>query len=163
MTQLFNLPPKQGLYDPELEKDACGVGFIAHIKGKPSHQMVLDADQILQAMDHRGACGCESNTGDGSGILTGLPHKFLKKVAQRDLGVELPPPDQFTAGLVFLPRDPRERAFCKETVERLVVEAGQHLIGWRDVPQDTAGADIGPTAQNSEPFIEQLFVAAADG
>ncbi|XZE55247.1 glutamate synthase large subunit [Planctomycetaceae bacterium SH139] len=163
MTQLYNLPPKQGLYDPELEKDACGVGFIAHIKGKPSHQMVLDADQILQAMDHRGACGCEPNTGDGSGILTGLPHKFLQKVAERDLGVELPPPDQFTAGLVFLPRDPQERAFCKETVERLIVEAGQQLIGWRDVPQDTAGADIGPTAQNSEPFIEQLFIAAANG
>ena len=90
MKKQFHLPPAQGLYDPELEKDACGVGFIAHIKGVPSHQNVLVADQILQAMDHRGACGCEPNTGDGSGIMCGLPHKFLAKVAQQDLGVELP-------------------------------------------------------------------------
>ena len=98
MNKQFHLPAAQGLYDPELEKDACGVGFIAHIKGVPSHQNVLDADQILQAMDHRGACGCESNTGDGSGIMCGLPHKFLAKVAKQDLGVELPGPGRFAAG-----------------------------------------------------------------
>ena len=108
MKNLFHLPPAQGLYDPEFEKDACGVGFIAHIKGVPSHQNVIDADQILQAMDHRGACGCEPNTGDGSGIMCGLPHKFLSKVAQQDLGVELPGPGRFAAGLVFLPRDEKE-------------------------------------------------------
>ncbi len=90
MKNLFHLPPAQGLYDPEFEKDACGVGFIAHIKGVPSHQNVIDADTILQNMDHRGACGCEPNTGDGSGIMCGLPHKFLRKVAKQDLGVELP-------------------------------------------------------------------------
>jgi glutamate synthase (NADPH/NADH) large chain len=160
---LLHLPPKQGLYDPALEKDSCGVGFIAHIKGTPSHQNVLDADQILQAMDHRGACGCEPNTGDGSGIMCGLPHKFLAKVAQRDLGVELPPPGRFAAGLVFLPRDAREREICKETIQRLIVEAGQTLIGWRDVPQETELADVGPTARNSEPVIEMLFVGAAEG
>lgn len=163
MKKQFHLPPAQGLYDPELEKDACGVGFIAHIKGVPSHQNVLDADQILQAMDHRGACGCESNTGDGSGIMCGLPHKFLAKVAQQDLGVELPNPGRFAAGLVFLPEDESERAFCKETIQKLVTDAGQLLIGWRDVPQMADFADIGPTARTSEPRIEQLFVGAEDG
>ncbi|WP_146459197.1 glutamate synthase large subunit [Rubripirellula tenax] len=162
-TPLFHLPPAQGLYDPEFEKDACGVGFIAHIKGVPSHQNVIDADTILQNMDHRGACGCETNTGDGSGIMCGLPHKFLRKVAKRDLGVELPEPGQFAAGLVFLPQDEAERAECKSTIESLIAEAGQKLIGWRDVPQMTDIADIGPTARASEPYIEQLFVEASDG
>ncbi|MAI69902.1 MAG: glutamate synthase large subunit [Rhodopirellula sp.] len=163
MKKPFHLPPAQGLYDPELEKDACGVGFIAHIKGVPSHQNVLDADQILQAMDHRGACGCEPNTGDGSGIMCGLPHKFLAKIAKQDLGVELPAPGRFAAGLVFLPDDDGERTLCKQTIQKLVTDAGQQLIGWRDVPQMADLADIGPTARASEPRIEQLFVGAEDG
>jgi len=164
MSQQFHLPAKQGLYDPEFEKDACGVGFIAQIKGVPSHQIVLDADTILRNMDHRGACGCETNTGDGSGILCGLPHEFLSKVARRDLGVaELPEPGRYAAGLVFLPTDPEERETCRETVNRLIRETGQQLIGWRDVPQETDAADIGPTARNSEPVIQMLFVGAADG
>ncbi len=163
MNNLFHLPPAQGLYDPEQEKDACGVGFIAHIKGVPSHQNVLDADTILRNMDHRGACGCEPNTGDGSGILCGSPHKFLRKVAKRDLGVELPEPGRFAAGLVFLPQDVDEREECKRTIESLIAEAGQTLIGWRDVPQMTDLADVGPTARRSEPMIEQIFVGAADG
>jgi glutamate synthase (NADPH/NADH) large chain len=156
----YHLPPKQGLYDPEFEKENCGVGFIAHIKGEPSHQNVLDACEILIAMDHRGACGCEPNTGDGSGIMCGLPHKFLKKVARRDLGVELPAPGKFAAGNVFLPPDDAERAHCKEKIEQLITESGQTLLGWREVPQMTDAADVGPTARNSEPVIEQLFVAA---
>ncbi len=160
---LFHLPAAQGLYDPTYEKDSCGVGFIAHIKGVPSHQNVIDADTILQNMDHRGACGCETNTGDGSGIMCGLPHKFLRKVAKRDLGVDLPEPGQFAAGLVFLPQDESERAFCKSTIENLIAESGQAFIGWRDVPQMTDIADVGPTARNSEPFIEQLFVGSSDG
>ncbi len=160
---LFHLPPAQGLYDPEHEKDACGVGFIAHIKGVPSHQNVLDADTILQNMDHRGACGCEPNTGDGSGILCGLPQKFLRKVAKHDLGVDLPEPGRFAAGVVFLPQDVEEREHCKRTIESLVADAGQRFIGWRDVPQMTDLADVGPTARRSEPVMEQIFVGAADG
>ncbi|MCR9207891.1 MULTISPECIES: glutamate synthase large subunit [Rhodopirellula] len=160
---LFHLPPAQGLYNPEHEKDACGVGFVAHIKGAPSHQIVIDADTILQNMDHRGACGCEPNTGDGSGIMCGLPHKFLQKVAKADLGVELPEEGKFSAGLIFLPTDEAERKICKDTIARLIEETGQKLIGWRDVPQETDAADVGPTARQSEPVIEQLFVGAADG
>src|SRR5690606_35800227 len=107
LSALYGPPHKQGVYEPEMEKEYCGVGFIANIKGRPSHQMVLDAGTILVNMDHRGACGCEPNSGDGCGILTGLPHKFLTKVARRDLGIELPEPGKFAAGLVFLPQDPR--------------------------------------------------------
>ncbi|MCS7471536.1 glutamate synthase large subunit [Stieleria sp. ICT_E10.1] len=160
---LFHLPKKQGLYDPEHEKDACGVGFIAHIKGVPSHQNVLDADEILRAMDHRGACGCEPNTGDGCGMMCGLPHKFLTKVAKEDLGVDLPEPGRFSAGLVFLPQDAAERAECKQTIEKLIADRGQVFYGWRDVHQATDFADVGPTARAAEPVIEQLFVGAADG
>src|SRR6056297_1018077 len=158
-----HLPSKHGLYDPTLEKDSCGVGFIAHIKAAASHQIVLDADVILQNMDHRGACGCETNTGDGSGIMCGLPHRFLQKVAKSDLGIELPEPGRYAAGLIFLPADPTERIACKEAMAKLIADAGQKLLGWRDVPQETDAADIGPTARRSEPFIEQVFVGAADG
>jgi glutamate synthase (NADPH) large chain len=161
MDDNYSFPEKHGLYNPELEKDSCGVGFIANIKGKPSHQIVLDADTILQNMDHRGGCGCERNTGDGAGILTALPHKFLQKVAKRDLGVDLPVPGKFAAGLVFLPRDSSERAYCKEQLERLIREAGQTVVGWRKVPVEPDLADIGPSARRGEPWIEQIFVSAA--
>lgn len=161
--ELLQAPKSVGLYDPEQERDNCGVGFIANVKGVPSHQNVLDASEILIAMDHRGACGCEPNTGDGSGILCGLPDKFLRKVAKSDLGVDLPAKGSYAAGLVFLPTDDGERAICKTTLERLISESGQIHLGWRDVPQDPKGADIGPTAVQSEPNMEMLFVGAADG
>ena len=160
---LMHLPQATGLYDPEQERENCGVGFIAHIKGVPSHQNVLDASEILIAMDHRGACGCEPNTGDGSGIMCGLPHKFLRKVAKESLNVDLPEPGRYAAGLVFLPTDEKEREHCKSTIARLIEETGQRLIGWRDVPQATDVADVGPTARASEPDIQMLFVGAADG
>jgi glutamate synthase (NADPH/NADH) large chain len=157
------LPRRYGLYDPTLEKDSCGVGFVAHIKGKRSHQIVLDADQVLRRMTHRGACGCEPNTGDGAGILTALPHDFLRKVAADDLKVDLPKPGRFAAGLVFLPRDPRQRQFCKDQVNAIITAQGQSLLGWRRVPVDPDGADIGPTARSGEPAIEQVFITAAEG
>ncbi len=163
MKPLIHLPERQGLYDPANEKDNCGVGFIAHIKGQASHQFVLDASTMLIAMDHRGGCGCEGNTGDGSGMLTALPHKLLRKVAKDDLKVDLPEPGRYAAGLVFLPKDKAEKQFCKTAVENMIAEQGQRLIGWRKVPTDAKKADVGPTALAAEPDIEQLFVAAADG
>ncbi|HEX6960544.1 MAG TPA: glutamate synthase-related protein, partial [Lacipirellula sp.] len=160
---LVHLPAKHGLYDPAFEHDACGVGFVAHIKGQRSHQILLDAEEVLRNMDHRGACGCEANTGDGAGILTALPHEFLAKVAKADLGVDLPEPGRFSAGNVFLPQIDAERELCKRAVEQIIAEQGQRLIGWRPVCTDCDGANIGPTAKAGEPVVEQLFIGAADG
>ncbi|MBI1374838.1 MAG: glutamate synthase large subunit [Phycisphaera sp.] len=159
----YGMPKKRGLYDPQFEHENCGVGFVANIKGRRSHQIVLDADEVLRRMTHRGACGCEANTGDGAGMLTALPHEFLKKVAKADLGKDLPEPGSFAAGIVFLPQIDAERARCKATVEKLIAEHGQTLVGWRKVPVDPDGADIGPSARTTEPHIEQLIVAAGDG
>ena len=156
-------PPKQGLYDPANEHDSCGVGFVAHIKGEPSHQILLDAEEILRNMDHRGACGCEANTGDGAGMLTALPHKFLQKAVKADLGVDLPAAGSFAAGNVFLPQIKSEREKCKAVFEELVVAQGQKMLGWRTVPTDKKAANIGPTAQAGEPIIEQPIIAAASG
>jgi glutamate synthase (NADPH) large chain len=159
----IGFPRKQGLYDPAHEKDSCGVGFVANVKGVPSHQIVLDAIQMLKNMDHRGACGCEANTGDGSGILTGLPWGFLEKIARDEMGIELPAQGRFGAGLVFLPQIESERAKCMSTVETLIVEQGQTCLGWRKVPVATDAADVGPSARAAEPCIMQLFIGAGEG
>ena len=159
----IGFPKKQGLYDPANEKDSCGVGFVANVKGVPSHQIVLDAIQMLKNMDHRGACGCEANTGDGSGILTGLPWGFLEKVAREEMGVELPAKGRFGAGLVFLPQIEAERTKCIATVESIIAEQGQTCLGWRAVPVQADKADVGPSARAAEPCIMQLFIGAAEG
>ncbi len=156
-------PDPHGLYDPANEKDACGVGFIAHIKGHKSHGIIEDAITMLQRMDHRGACGCEANTGDGAGILTALPHGFLRAVAERDAGIQLPDAGLFGAGIVFLPTDEAERETCKQTFARIVQEQGQVLLGWRKLPVDPDGANVGPTARSTEPYMEQVFIAGAEG
>ncbi|MGI9290399.1 MAG: glutamate synthase large subunit [Gammaproteobacteria bacterium] len=153
-------PAAHGLYDPSQEKDSCGVGFVAHIKGERSHQIVKDADHLGCRMDHRGARGAERNTGDGAGMLTALPHDFLVKAAKEELGVELPAPGQFAAGNVFLPTNEAERERCKSAIAEICAEEKQTLLGWRDVPTDADAADIGPTARAAEPKIEQLFISA---
>ncbi|HIL41598.1 MAG TPA: glutamate synthase subunit alpha, partial [Methylococcales bacterium] len=159
----YKKPHKQGLYDPANEKDSCGVGFIAHIKGHRSHKIIQDAGIALEAMTHRGACGCEANTGDGAGIMTALPHDFFTKVASTDLAVTLPAPGHYAAGLVFLPQDANERKQCKAIVEDFIRLQNQSLIGWRPVPVDPDAADIGPSARATEPVIEQLFIGASEG
>ena len=156
------LPAATGLYRPESEHDSCGVGFVAHVKGERSHQIVLDADHLLCRMDHRGARGAEPNTGDGAGILTALPHEFLTRVAKESFGAELPDPGRFAAGNVFLPTDDAEREACKRVIAELCAEEGQTLVGWREVPVDPDGADLGKTARQAQPAIEQLFIAAGD-
>jgi glutamate synthase (NADPH) large chain len=157
------LPKKHGLYDPAFEKDSCGVGFIAHIKGVRSHSIVRDACIALTNMDHRGACGCEANTGDGAGIMTAIPDELMRAEAQRLFEVELPEIGRYAVAQVFLPRDESQRAICKETLEGFVKAQGQKLIGWRPVPTDAQAADIGKSAAATEPIVEQLFVAAAGG
>jgi glutamate synthase (NADPH/NADH) large chain len=157
----FSRPGKYGLYDPAYEHESCGVGFVANIDGTRDHQIILDAEQALRNMSHRGACGCEANTGDGAGLLSALPDEFLRKVAREDLKANLPEPGRFAAGLVFLPTDADQRAYCKQHVERIIGEQGQRLVGWRRVPTRAKEADIGPSALATEPVIEQLFVAAS--
>src|SRR6266513_850465 len=114
-------PPKQGLYDPQFEHDACGVGFVVNIKGRKSHALVEQALQILVNLDHRGACGCEANTGDGAGILLQTPHEFLK-VATAKSGFKLPAPDQYGVGMLFMPRDPAEREGVKTLFAKIVTD-----------------------------------------
>ncbi|MCB0066375.1 MAG: hypothetical protein KDD77_04440, partial [Caldilineaceae bacterium] len=141
-------PTKQGLYDPSFEKDACGVGFVVNIKGKQSHTIVRHAMQVLVNLNHRGACGCEPNTGDGAGINMQLPDKFLRKVAAA-CGCELPPVGEYGVGMVFLPKDAEQRAAFEAEFEQIVREEGQTVLGWRTVPTDNSS--LGATAIAGEP------------
>ncbi len=154
----ISLPAKQGLYDPAFEKDSCGVGFIANIKGLASREIVVDAYEMLRNMDHRGACGCEKNTGDGSGILTGLPTNFIRKIADEEFGAELKQDKQFGSGIIFLPQIKSEKEKCLRIVENIIKEQKLNCVGWRKVPVETKKANIGPTARSAEPSIMQLIV-----
>ena len=156
MTKLRTPPEKQGLYDPAFEHDACGVGFVVNVKGKKSHQIVKQALQILLNLDHRGACGCEANTGDGAGILLQTPHRFLKEVTANE-GIPLPDLGQYGVGMISLPQDEGERAQCEKHLEKIIVEEGQRVLGWRTIP--TNNSSLGETAKASEPFMRQLFIA----
>src|SRR5260370_5799616 len=109
-------PPKQGLYDPQFEHDSCGVGFVVHIKGRKSHSIIQQALQVLLNLDHRGACGCEANTGDGAGILMQPPHQFLKLVA-KETRISLPAPGEYAVGMVFLPPKSSQRAECERILQ----------------------------------------------
>ena len=132
---LSGLPEKQGLYDPRFEHDACGVGFVVNIKGEKSHEIVEQALTVLENLDHRGACGCEENTGDGAGILMQLPHDFLKD-ACAGLGFQLPEPGDYSAGMIFLPDHREQRQRFEKIIESIVKEEGQRCLGWRKVPTD---------------------------
>ncbi len=149
-------PQKQGLYDPQFEHDACGVGFIVHMKGEKSHSIVEQALTILVNLEHRGAVGAEPNTGDGAGILLQMPHKFMAKVAQEQ-GINLPEAGQYAVGMIFSSPDREARSKGREIFEQIVAEEGQKVIGWRDVPTDNSS--LGATAQASEPFMQQVFIA----
>ena len=128
-------PTAQGLYDPQHEKAACGVGFVVHLKGQQSHSIVAQGLQLLRNLEHRGACGCEVNTGDGAGILVQMPDRFLRKVTA-PLGITLPAAGAYGAGLVFLPHDAAQRAAIVARFEDIIREEGQTVLGWRDVPTD---------------------------
>jgi glutamate synthase (ferredoxin) len=149
------LPPKQGLYDPWFEHDACGVGFVVDIKGRKSNQILKDALRVLKNLDHRGACGCEANTGDGAGVLIQIPHGFFKEVCAK-ARISLPGPGEYGTGLVFLPRDRVKRRRLEERFEQIVQSEGQTFLGWRNVP--TNNAMLGETARSCEPMIRQVFI-----
>jgi glutamate synthase (ferredoxin) len=152
----LSAPLKQGLYDPQFEHDACGLGFIVHMKGKKSHQLVTDALKILVNLDHRGACGCEANTGDGAGLLIQIPHDFLSAQAGK-LGFNLPAPGEYGVGMLFLPTNVAEREGVKGELKKIIAAEGAKLLGWRDVPTDNSS--LGKTAVAAEPFMAQVFIA----
>ncbi|MGD2073297.1 MAG: glutamate synthase large subunit [Gammaproteobacteria bacterium] len=152
-------PQKQGLYDSRNEHDACGVGFVAHIRGEQSHAIVRQGLQILENLTHRGAVGADPLAGDGAGLLLQIPDRFLREECA-GLGMELPAPGRYAAGMIFLPQQGRTRAECEALIERVVAEEGQRLIGWRDVPTDNRG--LGESVKAVEPFIRQLFIACGE-
>ena len=154
------LPAAQGLYRPEHEHDACGIGFVANIEGRKSHDIVLKGVQILINLAHRGACGCDPQTGDGAGILIQIPHDFFDRETAI-LGFRLPSPGEYGVGMVFLPVDPHDRLLCEGMIEKIAREEGLSVLGWRDTPIN--GNTIGRLARNTQPYIEQIFVRSAPG
>src|SRR3989454_1616977 len=149
-------PPKQGLYDPEQEKDSCGIGFVVNIKGQKSHTIVQQGLQILESLSHRGAQGCDPCTGDGAGILLQVPHEFLKRAAG-DAGVFLPNAGEYGVGMMFPPPQADARQQCEALFTRIIGEEGARFLGWRDVPVKSDA--IGFVARSTEPFIQQVFIA----
>jgi glutamate synthase (ferredoxin) len=152
------LPKPQGLYDPANEHDACGIGFVVNIKGQASHDIVLKGLEILVNLAHRGACGCDSETGDGAGILIQIPHKFFARETANS-GFTLPAPGEYGIAMCFLPVERQQRLVCEGLLERISREEGLTVLGWRDTPVE--GDAIGRVARASQPYIEQLFVARA--
>lgn len=149
-------PSQQGLYDPQFEHDACGVGFIVHKTGKQSHSIVEQGLTILLNLDHRGACGCEPNTGDGAGILMQVPHKFLQKVASAE-NITLPDLGQYGVGNIYSSPDRSAREEGRRIFEQITLAEGLTVLGWRDIPTDNSS--LGDTAKASEPFMQQVFIA----
>ena len=149
-------PAAQGMYDPRNEHDACGLGFIAHIKGRKDHSVVRRGLQILENLTHRGATGADPLQGDGAGILIQLPDAFLRRACGK-LGITLPAIGHYGVGMVFLPREPASRMACEQEIERAIDAEGQLLLGWRDVPTDNSG--LSERTKEVEPVIRQVFIA----
>jgi glutamate synthase (NADPH) large chain len=154
------LPPAQGLYDPAHEHDACGIGFVASIRCQKSHDIILKGIQVLINLTHRGACGCDPETGDGAGILIQIPHKFFVRECSL-LGFNLPEVGQYAVGMTFLPVEKHQRLQCEGIFEQIIREEGLTVLGWRDTPVN--GDAIGRVARVSQPYIQQVFVACPSG
>ncbi len=148
-------PAAQGLYDPRFEHDSCGLGFVVDIPGRASHDVIHRGIQVLKNLEHRGACGCDPETGDGAGVLIQIPHALFA----RDL--KLPSPGEYGAGMVFLPRDSHEQLVCEGMLERIALEEGAETLGWREVPVQPAA--LGRMARASQPAIRQFFVQPVRG
>src|SRR5664279_1846514 len=145
-------PNNNSLYDPRFEHDACGLAFITDIKGRKSHGIVTDALTALKNLMHRGACGCEKNTGDGAGIILQIPHELFNQ----EMKNILPQPGDYGVEMIFFPKNARARKQCEVICKRIIEKSGQKIIAWRDVPQNNIL--IGPTAKKAEPVIRQVFV-----
>ena len=160
VSRINGVPPAQGLYDPAQEHDACGIGFVASIRGEKSHDIIRDGIQVLLNLAHRGACGCDAETGDGAGVLIQIPHKFYARECAK-LGFELPLPGSYGVGMTFLPVEKHPRLQCEGIIERIVREEGLTVLGWRDMP--TFASAIGRVARASQPYIQQIFVGRPPG
>ncbi|MEO8125659.1 MAG: glutamate synthase large subunit, partial [Bryobacteraceae bacterium] len=154
------LPVAQGLYSPQNERDACGLGFVVNIKGEQSHEIITKGIQILVNLTHRGASGCDPETGDGAGVLIQIPDKFFRRECGK-LGFTLPPIGEYGIGMVFLPLERQQRLQCEGILERIAAEEGLVVLGWRDTPVE--GNAIGRVARGSQPYIEQIFIRSAPG
>ncbi|MCC6396797.1 MAG: glutamate synthase subunit alpha, partial [Bacteroidetes bacterium] len=148
------------LYDPRTEHDACGIGFIVNLDGAKDHDTITKGIQILVNLTHRGACGCDPDTGDGAGVTIQIPHALFSRECER-LGFSLPPEGEYGVGMIFLPVEPQPRFQCQGILDRIVQEEGLSVIGWRDTPVE--GDAIGRTARASQPYIEQIFIRKAEG
>jgi glutamate synthase (NADPH) large chain len=157
-TRVTSTPEKQGLYSPNNEHDACGVGFVAHIKGKKSHQIVQQGLELLTNLTHRGATGYDPKLGDGAGLLMQIPDAFMREEAAK-LNIELPAVGQYAVGNLFLPQVSSNRAQCEGVIENILQEEGQVLLGWRDVPVDNS--NIAEAARDVEPMMRQLFIGSS--
>jgi glutamate synthase domain-containing protein 2/glutamate synthase domain-containing protein 1/glutamate synthase domain-containing protein 3 len=153
------LPPKQGLYDPQFEHDACGIGFVAHIKGGRSHEIVKQALRVLCNLDHRGGQGCESNTGDGAGILMQIPDRYFQEEAAKD-NIKLPAGGLYGVAMVYLPQELEARQACERILENIVQEEGQQFLGWRTLPVDNS--TLGDSAKSAEPYVRQAFIGQSE-
>ena len=152
-------PGKQGLYNPIHEHDACGIGFVVNIKGKQSNTIIRQAITVLDNLDHRGATGSEPNSGDGAGILLQIPHKFLKQSCA-GLNIDLPEPENYGVGMVFFPGEREDRLQCEKLVEKIILEEGLEILGWRKVPTDNS--KLGKSAREKEPSVRQLFIKRSE-
>ncbi|PIE18787.1 MAG: glutamate synthase large subunit [Proteobacteria bacterium] len=152
-----SIPERWGLYDPRFEHDACGVGFVAHIKGEKSRRIVESALDVLERLAHRGAAGSDPDTGDGAGILLQLPHRLFKREGLRH-GWQMPRRRRYGVGMVFLPQDHKQRRACEDAFEQVVAEQGQRVIGWRDVPLDVR--QVGRVARETLPTIRQIYIGS---
>jgi glutamate synthase (NADPH/NADH) large chain len=153
-------PGQQGLYRPNQEHDACGMGFVVNLDGRKTHEIVQKGIQILINLTHRGACGCDPETGDGAGVLIQIPHEFFARECA-ELGFTLPEPGDYGVGMMFLPVESAQRLLCEGIVERIAREEGLTVLGWRDTPLN--GDAIGRQARATQPYIEQIFVQKGEG
>lgn len=153
-------PSRNGLYEPFYEHDACGVGFVANLSGDATHTIIRQGIQVLENLEHRGACGCDPETGDGAGMLLQLPHALFAREAE-SLKFSLPKKGEYAAGMMFLPTDAEDRRRCVAIIEKTIADDGQAVLGWREVPRNSAC--LGFIARESEPVMMQVFIGRAKG
>ncbi|HIF09257.1 MAG TPA: glutamate synthase subunit alpha, partial [Sneathiellales bacterium] len=155
----YGLPSRQGMYDPRNEHDSCGIGFVVNIKGRKSHQIITQGIEILVNLTHRGAVGADPMAGDGAGLLIQVPDDFFRAECAQQ-GIKLPVLDEYGVGVIFLPQDPDHRAKCEIITEQVVIDEGQQVLGWRDVPVDSSC--LGESVKSTEPVIRQIFVGRGE-